>query len=282
MAVSDSSGSADGSSSGSPDTTTGNPNPSTTGVPPITTAGTSPVSTVTTVTTSPPPPPQTSTSSSGGESSVGGSSTGVDACNPTEEFQALVWVGNGTPPGAESLECVIVSVDYETVTTEIELDCGGLSRGLSVWSPSPPIIPEIGAVTLDVITTSEDFSTETVVKLATIEGELILAASNSRNFPGDAVIPVDFFNPFGVSIVGEPCEPQAEGSGFIFCYEYARQTLEFNDGRDPVQIVGGNRGFTAGYEVALEVAELRLQNECDDVDQWYQWAMYRPIPVAHP
>jgi hypothetical protein len=117
--------SADGSSGTDPDSTTGTPGTSTTGVPPVTTAATSPVSTVTTITTSL-PPPQTSTSSSSHGSSFTGSSTGTDACGPTEDFQALVWVNNGTPPGAQSLDCVITSVDYELVTTEIDLDCGGL------------------------------------------------------------------------------------------------------------------------------------------------------------
>jgi hypothetical protein len=96
-------------------------------------------------------------------------------------------------------------------------------------------------------------------------------------------VPLDFFSPFAVTSTGEPCEPEAaEGGGFIFCYESARQTLEFSDGVEAVQVLDGNIGFAAGYEVALEIAELRLQNECDDVEQWYQWAMYRPIPVAHP
>lgn len=257
-----------------------------------TTASTTSAGVTTSPTTTPPVttnPVTTSPVTSGpldtgiGESGGGSeSSSGGDGCGPIEMFEASIWINNGVAPGAFSSSCTITGVEYKTVTTEVSLSCGGVTQSLAIRTPLDPELPASGDVRLEVIVPGEAFSVDAVVKLTTTSGELILASAQTGVFPGDEGIPADFFAPLSTSLLEDPCPGEADqGGGFISCAAALRETIRFGLDGVSVDVLDKNReALPLGFEAAVMTAELQPpEQECGVPDRWYQWVVYRPLPL---
>lgn len=263
-------GSTSDSASSTSDTTSGTTSGGVTTLPPVTS---NPVSSV----TSGPLDTGFGETSGGSESSSGG-----DGCGPIDRFEASIWVNNGLAPGVYSWGCEITGLEYETVTTELDLSCEGLTQSLAIRTPLDPELPASGDVRLEVIVPGEAFSVDAVVKLTTTSGELLLASAQTGVFPGDEGIPADFFAPLSTSLLEDPCPGESDqGAGFIFCAAALRETIRFGLDGVSVDVLDKNReALPLGFEAAVMTAELQPpEQECAVPDRWYQWVVYRPLPL---
>ena len=176
-----------------------------------------------------------------------------------------------------ALDCTTESLDYDPPTLHVGLLCEGVEHTLHVSTQYRPRLPLGSEVRVDAHFTATTHSTESLIRMTTLAGDLLLAAAHSPVVPGEGRVPADFFAPPRCRRPRRCMRDRAWRGGGP-CYDVQREMIRFSLDGDRVYVLDRNTQWLAGlYRAAVAVAELRHDNTCDNSDRWYQWVVYEPL-----